>query len=63
MTGANTQHGDRRPGAAWSSRAASTLGLLVDAGSGTVHSATVAGRNVPTDRAKGKWAFGFRFEP
>jgi len=30
-------------------------------GSATVRSATVAGRSVPTDRAQGKWAFGFRF--
>jgi Peptidase family M28 len=44
-----------------SRRDASTLGLWVDAGSATVHSATVAGEEVPTDRAKGKWAFGFRF--
>ncbi len=44
-----------------SGRDASTLGLWVDAGSATVRSATVAGRDVPTDRAKGKWAFGFRF--
>ena len=44
-----------------SRRDASTLGLWVDAGSATVRSATVAGRDVPTDRAKGKWAFGFRF--
>src|SRR5829696_511570 len=44
-----------------SRRDASTLGLWVDAGSATVRSATVAGRNLPTDRAKGKWAFGFRF--
>ena len=44
-----------------SRRDASTLGLWVDAGSATVHSATVAGRDLPTDRAKGKWAFGFRF--
>jgi Peptidase family M28 len=44
-----------------SRRDASTLGLWVDAGSATVRSATVAGRDVPTDRAKGKWAFGLRF--
>jgi hypothetical protein len=44
-----------------SGRDASTLGLWVDAGSATVRSATVAGRDVPTDRAQGKWAFGFRF--
>jgi hypothetical protein len=44
-----------------SRRGASTLGLWVDAGSATVRSATVAGRNVPTGRAKGKWAFGLRF--
>jgi hypothetical protein len=44
-----------------SDRDASTLGLWVDAGSATVRSATVAGRDVPTDRAQGKWAFGFRF--
>ncbi len=44
-----------------SRRDASTLGLWVDAGSAAVRSATVAGRDVPTDRAKGKWAFGFRF--
>jgi Peptidase family M28 len=44
-----------------SRRGASTLGLWVDAGSATVRSATVAGRDVPTDRTKGKWAFGFRF--
>jgi hypothetical protein len=44
-----------------SRRDASTLGLWVDAGSATVRSATVAGRDLPTDRAKGKWAFGFRF--
>jgi hypothetical protein len=44
-----------------SRRGASTLGLWVDAGSATVRSATVAGRDVPTDRSKGKWAFGFRF--
>jgi hypothetical protein len=44
-----------------SGRGASTLGLWVDAGSATVRSATVAGRDVPTDRAQGKWAFGFRF--
>jgi hypothetical protein len=37
------------------------LGLWVDAGSATVRSATVAGLDVPTDRAKGKWAFGFLF--
>jgi hypothetical protein len=35
--------------------------MWVDAGSATVRSATVAGRDVPTDRAQGKWAFGFRF--
>jgi hypothetical protein len=44
-----------------SRRAASTLGLWVDAGSATVRSASVAGRDVPADRAQGKWAFGFRF--
>src|SRR5215207_5385439 len=44
-----------------SRRDASTLGLWVDAGSATIRSATVAGRDLPTDRAKGKWAFGFRF--
>jgi hypothetical protein len=44
-----------------SGRDASTLGMWVDAGSATVRSATVAGRDVPTDRAQGKWAFGFRF--
>jgi hypothetical protein len=44
-----------------SRRDASTLGLWVDAGSATVRSATVAGRDVPTDRSEGKWAFGFRF--
>ncbi|HJY46032.1 MAG TPA: M28 family peptidase, partial [Propionibacteriaceae bacterium] len=44
-----------------SGRDASTLGLWVDAGSAAVRSATVAGRDVPTDRAQGKWAFGFRF--
>jgi hypothetical protein len=44
-----------------SGRGASTVGLWVDAGSATVRSATVAGRDVPTDRAQGKWAFGFRF--
>jgi hypothetical protein len=44
-----------------SRRGASTLGLWVDAGSATVRSATVAGRDVPTDRSKGKWSFGFRF--
>jgi hypothetical protein len=44
-----------------SGRDASTLGLWVDAGSATVRSAAVAGRDVPTDRAQGKWAFGFRF--
>jgi hypothetical protein len=44
-----------------SRRDASTLGLWVEAGSATVRSATVAGRDVPTDRAQGKWAFGFRF--
>jgi hypothetical protein len=44
-----------------SGRDASTVGLWVDAGSATVRSATVAGRDVPTDRAQGKWAFGFRF--
>jgi Peptidase family M28 len=44
-----------------SGRDASTLGLWVDASSATVRSATVAGREVPTDRAQGKWAFGFRF--
>jgi hypothetical protein len=44
-----------------SRRGASTLGLWVDAGSATVRSASVAGRAVPTDRSRGKWAFGFRF--
>jgi hypothetical protein len=44
-----------------SRRVASTLGLWVDAGSATVRSASVAGRDVPTDRSQGKWAFGFRF--
>ena len=44
-----------------SGRDASMVGLWVDAGSATVRSATVAGRDVPTDRAQGKWAFGFRF--
>ena len=44
-----------------SGRDASTLGLWVEAGSAAVRSATVAGRDVPTDRAQGKWAFGFRF--
>ncbi len=44
-----------------SRRQASTLGLWVDDGSATVRSATVAGRNVPTDRSKGRWDFGFRF--
>jgi hypothetical protein len=44
-----------------SRRDAPTLGLWVDAGSATVRSATIAGRDVPTDRAKGKWASGFRF--
>jgi hypothetical protein len=44
-----------------SRRDASTLGLWVDARSATVRSATVAGRDVPTDRSQGKWAFGFRF--
>jgi hypothetical protein len=44
-----------------SRRGASTLGLWVDAGSATVRTATVAGRDVPTDRAHGRWAFGFRF--
>jgi hypothetical protein len=44
-----------------SRRGASTLGLWVDAGSATVRSASVAGRDVPTDRSQGKWAFGFRF--
>jgi hypothetical protein len=44
-----------------SGRDASTLGMWVDAGSAIVRRATVAGRDVPTDRAQGKWAFGFRF--
>ena len=44
-----------------SRRDASTLGLWVDGGSATVRSATVGGRDVPTDRSQGKWAFGFRF--
>ena len=44
-----------------SRRGASTLGMWVDAGSATIRSATVAGRDVPSDRSKGKWAFGFRF--
>jgi hypothetical protein len=44
-----------------SRRDAATLGLWVDAGSATVRSATVAGRDVPTNRAQGNWAFGFRF--
>jgi hypothetical protein len=44
-----------------SRRDASRLGLWVDAGSATVRSASVAGRDVPTDRSQGKWAFGFRF--
>jgi hypothetical protein len=44
-----------------SRRDASTVGLWVDAGSASVRSAIVAGRAVPTDRAQGKWAFGFRF--
>jgi Peptidase family M28 len=44
-----------------SRRNASTLGLWVDATSATVQSASVAGRDVPTGRAQGKWAFGFRF--
>jgi hypothetical protein len=44
-----------------SRRGASTIGLWVDAGSATVRSASVAGRDVPTDRSHGKWAFGFRF--
>jgi hypothetical protein len=44
-----------------SRRGASTIGLWVDTGSATVRSASVAGRDVSTDRSKGKWAFGFRF--
>ncbi|HET9565262.1 MAG TPA: M28 family peptidase [Mycobacterium sp.] len=44
-----------------SRRGASTIGLWVDAGSATIRSASVAGRDVPTDRSKGRWAFGFRF--
>ena len=44
-----------------SPRDASTLGLWVDAESATVSSATVAGRDIPTDRSQGRWAFGFRF--
>ena len=44
-----------------SRRGASTIGLWVDAGSATIRSASVAGRDVPTDRSQGKWAFGFRF--
>ena len=44
-----------------SRRGASTLGLSVDAGSATIRSASIAGRDVPTDRSQGKWAFGFRF--
>ena len=44
-----------------SRRGASTLGLWVDAGSATIRSASIAGRDVPTDRSQGKWAFGFRF--
>jgi hypothetical protein len=44
-----------------SRRAASTLGLWVDGRSAAVDSATVGGRDVPTDRSRGKWAFGFRF--
>jgi hypothetical protein len=44
-----------------SGRGASTLGLWVDAGTATVRSASVASRDVPTDRSQGKWSFGFRF--
>ena len=44
-----------------SRRGASTLGLWVDASSATVRSASVAGRDIPTDRSEGKWALGFRF--
>ena len=42
-------------------RDASTLGLWVDGRSAAVRSATVGGRDVPTDRSRGRWAFGFRF--
>ena len=44
-----------------SRRDASTLGLWVDGGTATVLRATVGGRDIPTDRSRGKWAFGFRF--
>ena len=44
-----------------SRRDASSLGLWVDGRSATVRSATVGGRDVPTDRSRGKWALGFRF--
>jgi Peptidase family M28 len=44
-----------------SRRGASTLGLWVDAGTATVRSASVGGRNIPTDRSEGKWVLGFRF--
>jgi hypothetical protein len=44
-----------------SQREASMVGLWIDADSATVRSATVAGRDVPSDRSLGKWDFGFRF--
>jgi hypothetical protein len=44
-----------------SRRAAPTLGMWLDTGSATVRTATVAGRDLPTDRPKGKWALGFLF--
>jgi hypothetical protein len=44
-----------------SQREASMIGLWIEADSATVRSATVAGRDVPSDQALGKWAFGFRF--
>jgi hypothetical protein len=44
-----------------SRRGAPTLGMWVDTDSATVRTATVAGRDVPTNRPEGKWAFGFLF--
>jgi hypothetical protein len=44
-----------------SQRDAPTLGLWVDRDNATVRSATISGRAVPTDRALGKWSFGFRY--
>ena len=46
----------------WSQRGARAVGLWVDDATATVHEATVAGRAIPINGARGRWNIGILFE-